>query len=286
MRAATRSDRDAVLALGIREEEAWFGAAESSLAEVGEWIDAVGGIASGVVLTGGDCDEEIRAPAAPGSHGGSLFLAEPGFVPEALDAILPWLREHGPVEVLTFAADRERTAALERRGLRHARSSFTLARSADASAPPSCGLPPGIELAPYALGDCDEAVHRLIYVDAGWASAPGHHHRDLEAWRETMGLGVRAFLARRGGVPVGWVASRILGNGRGYVAWLAVARDERRRGLGRALFLHGCADLLAAAAHDLSLNVVAANETALGLYRSAGFVVEREWRYYADPRRA
>ena len=89
------------------------------------------------------------------------------------------------------------------------------------------------------------------------------------------------FLARRDGRPVGWVAGRLLDSGRGYISTLAVATDERGRGLGRALLLHAFADLEAAGARGLTLDVEAENDTALGLYRSVDLVVEREWRIYA-----
>jgi len=69
-----------------------------------------------------------------------------------------------------------------------------------------------------------------------------------------------AFVARRDGRPVGWVAGR---------------------GLGRALLLHAFADLQVAGGRDLTLEVQAENAAALGLYRSVGLEVEREWRIYA-----
>ncbi len=279
-----RSDRGAVLALGVAEEEEWFGRPESSAAEVGEWVDAERGIEVGVVLVDDADRARIRAFAAPVRSGTAIFLADPGFVSEAVDVLVPWLRERGRVEVMTFAADHERVAALERNGLRHDRSSFTLARPAEAPALPPAVWPSGVEVAPYTLGDDDRAVHRLIYVDAAWASVPGHHDRDLEEWRVIARKGLRAFLARRCGEPVGWVAARLLDSGRGYLSVLAVARAERGAGLGRALLLHGCGDLLAAGARGIALDVVAANEAALGLYESVGFAVEREWRVYADPR--
>jgi ribosomal protein S18 acetylase RimI-like enzyme len=283
LRAATQSDREGVLALGVAEEEAWFGSAESSVAEVGEWVDEEGGVAAGVVLCNGADGSRVRAFAAPAQHGSCILMAEPSFASDALDVLIPWLREHGPVEVMTFGTDRERVAGLERNGLRHIRSSFTLARLAQAPALQVADWPPGIDVVPYALGDDDRAVHRLIYVDAAWTSVPGHVHRDLDAWRDAIRPGLRAFLARRGGVPVGWVAGRLLDGGRGYLSGLAVARSARGLGLGRALLLHGCADLLAGGASGLALDVVAANDSALGLYRSVGFAVEREWRIYADP---
>ena len=126
-------------------------------------------------------------------------------------------------------------------------------------------------------------MHRLVYVDAAWASVPGHVERDLDSWRTGARHCRSLFLARRDGRPVGWVAGRVLDSGRGYVDTLAVATSERRRGLGRALLLHAFADLQRAGARGLALGVEAENEAALGLYRSVGMEVEREWRIYATP---
>ena len=39
-------------------------------------------------------------------------MAEPSFASDALDVLIPWLREHGPVEVMTFGTDRERAGRL------------------------------------------------------------------------------------------------------------------------------------------------------------------------------
>ena len=74
---------------------------------------------------------------------------------------------------------------------------------------------------------------------------------------------------------------RVLASGRGSVDMLAVAMSERHRGLGRALLLHAFADLQLAGSRDLTLGVEAENAAALGLYRSVGLEVEREWRIYA-----
>jgi ribosomal-protein-alanine N-acetyltransferase len=76
------------------------------------------------------------------------------------------------------------------------------------------------------------------------------------------------------------VAGRVLAAGRGYVSTLAVAAAERGRGLGRALLLHCFAELQRAGARGLTLGVEAENAAALGLYRSVGLEVEREWRTY------
>ena len=279
LRSATDGDRDAVFALGVAEESAWFGAAEVSAEEVGEWIRDEGGMAPGVLAV--DDAGRVRGFASPGRHE-AVFLAEPACTDAVAEELLPWLLERrGVVELMAFAGDAARVAAFERHGLHHLRSSFSLAR-ADAAGPlPAAAFPEGVEVARYRLGEADETVHRLIYVDAAWASVAGHAERDLEGWREIVRRGRSTFLARRDGRPVGWVAGRLLDNGRGWVDTLAVATSERRRGVGRALLLHALADLQRAGARGLGLGVEAENESALGLYRSVGLAVEREWQIYA-----
>ena len=279
LRSATAGDRDAVFALGVAEESAWFGAAEVSAEEVGEWIRDEGGMAPGVLAV--DDAGRVRGFASPGRHE-AVFLAEPACTDAVAEELLPWLLERrGVVELMAFAGDAARVAAFERHGLRHLRSSFSLARPDAAERLPAAAFPEGVEVARYRLGEADEAVHRLIYVDAAWASVAGHAERDLEGWREIVRRGRSTFLARRDGRPVGWVTARLLDNGRGWVDTLAVATSERRRGVGRALLLHALADLQRAGARGLGLGVEAENESALGLYRSVGLAVEREWQIYA-----
>jgi ribosomal protein S18 acetylase RimI-like enzyme len=278
LRSANDGDRGAVFALGVAEEAAWFGEAEVSAEEVGEWVDDEGGVAGGVVAV--DDSGRVRGFASPGRRE-AVFLADPARTHPLADALLPWLREQRDVvELMTFAGDSARVAAFERHGLRHRRSAFSMARPDSAGPLPEAVFPAGVAVAPYRLGAADEAVHRLIYVDAAWASVPGHAERDLDAWREKERPCRSMFLAHRDGRPVGWVAGRLLDNGRGYISTLAVAMDERGRGLGRALLLHAFADLRAAGARGLTLGVEAENDTALGLYRSVGLEVEREWRIY------
>jgi ribosomal protein S18 acetylase RimI-like enzyme len=278
LRSATDEDREDVLALGVAEEVAWWGTAEVSAAEVGEWIDDEGGVAAGVVAV--DDDGRVRGFASTG-RSEAVFLAEPSRTDEVTDVLLPWLRDQRDVvEVFTFTGDAARVTALERHGLRHLRSAFSLVRPDRADPLPAAAFPDSVVAAPYRLGEDDEGVHELIYVDAAWASVAGHLERDLEGWRETVRRCSSVFLARRGGRPVGWVAGRVLDSGRGYVTTLAVAATERRRGLGRALLLHAFADLERRGARGLALDVEAHNESALGLYRSVGLEIEREWRTY------
>jgi ribosomal protein S18 acetylase RimI-like enzyme len=279
LRSAIDRDRDVVPALGVVEEAAWFGEAELSAEEVGEWVDDEGGVAGGVVAV--DDDGRVRGFASPGRRQ-AVFLADPALTDALADELLPWLHEQRDVvELMTFAGDNARARAFERHGLRYRRSSFLMARLDSAGPVPAAAFPDGVDVTPYRLGDADEAVHRLIYVDAAWASVPGHTERDLDAWRGKERPCRSMFLARRDGRPVGWVAGRVLDSGRGYISALAVATTERGRGVGRALLLHAFSDLQLAGARGLVLGVEAENETALGLYRSVGLEIEREWRIYA-----
>jgi ribosomal protein S18 acetylase RimI-like enzyme len=279
LRPATDRDGDVVSALGVLEEAAWFGEPEVGADEVREWIDDEGGVSAGVVAV--DDDGRVRGFASPGRRE-AVLLADPARTDALADELLPWLREQREaLELMTFAGDPARLAAFERHGLRHRRSSFSMVRPAGAGPLPAAEFPAGVGVAPYRLGDDDEAVHRMIYIDAAWASVAGHAERDLDSWRGKERPCRSLFLARRDGRPVGWVSGRLLESGRGYISTLAVARSERGRGLGRALLLHAFADLQRAGAHGLGLDVVAHNESALGLYRAVGLEIEREWRVYA-----
>ncbi len=204
LRPATNGDRDAVVSLGVVEEAAWFGRAEHSAEEVGEWIDGEGGITRGVVAV--DADGRIRGFVSPGRRE-MVFLSDPIETDPVADALLQWLRQQGDVvELMTFGADAARVTAFGRHGLRHLRSSFTLARPASAGPVPAAVFPDGVDVARYRLGEDDEAVHRLIYVDAAFGSVWGHAERDLDEWREKGVVADRcsslaATAGRSGGSP-------------------------------------------------------------------------------------
>src|SRR5947208_2515920 len=122
LRPATDADRDAVLNLGVAEEAAWFGEAESSADEVGEWIDDEGGVTAGVVAV--DDETRVRGFASPGRRE-AVLLADTSETRVLADELLPWLlARREAIELMTFAGDAARLAAFERHGLRHHHSSF------------------------------------------------------------------------------------------------------------------------------------------------------------------
>ena len=274
IRPATPEDRPALVALGLAEDAAWSGAPAVSAEEVGEFLDSC---APGVIF---ERDGRVAGYAAAGEGGRTVLLVDPGDDPEpALEALVAWLGERGHHQVDSYGRDARRIAWLEANGFAHPGSFFDLRRGID---PPLARAvwPDGVAIARYRPGEDDEAVHALIYVDAAWAEVPGHSPRSLETWRSTLTPEYRSWVARRDGRPVGWVAGRVYGDGRGWVEQLAVARPARGAGLGRALLLHSLAELRERGATSLALGVQGRNESAIGLYRGLGFEVEREWRAY------
>ena len=89
LRAATDADRDAVLALGVAEEAAWFGEPDVSAAEIAEGIDDEGGLAAGVVAAGED--GRVHGFASPGRRN-AVPLADPARIGAVAGELLPWLR--------------------------------------------------------------------------------------------------------------------------------------------------------------------------------------------------
>ena len=68
---------------------------------------------------------------------------------------------------------------------------------------------------------------------------------------------------------------------RGYVSFVGVRPAWRGRGLGRELLRWAIAYNRAGGAGTIELNVEAANDRALELYRTTGFTAEVEWPHYA-----
>jgi ribosomal protein S18 acetylase RimI-like enzyme len=266
-----------LIALVLAEDAAWSGASEVSAEEAGEVVDQHG---LGVVF---ERDGRVAGYAASGEGGETFVLADPGDDPgPALVALVAWLEERGRHEVDTYAADARRIAWLEARGFTHRRSFFDLQRGIDPPLAPAV-WPSGVAIARYRRGDDDEAVHRLMYVHAAWGEVPGHTELSLDGWRSMLAPEYRAWVARRDGHPVGWVAGRVFSDGRGWIEQLAVARSARGQGLGRALLLHSLAELRSRGATALALGVQGENENASRLYRDIGFEVMREWRVYGRP---
>jgi ribosomal protein S18 acetylase RimI-like enzyme len=216
--------------------------------------------------------------------GGTLLVIDPAIDPAGvLGELVPWIDARGGAgELDAYAADVRRQAWFQANGFPYQRSLYDLVRGADAPELPAAAWPGDVRVSRYVPGEDDAAIHALIYREAAWADVAGHRERDLESWCATQTPEHRSWVARRAAdaTAVGWVSAIAYPDGRGWISQLAVARAERGRGLGRALVLHAGADLLTHGATSLALGVQAANAGALSLYRSTGFSIAREFRYY------
>lgn len=276
LRPATTADTEAVITLAFDEETAWWGKAESSRDEIAHYVGFSGGVESGVVLD----DGRIRAFALVTPTQEAVMFLDPADPDPPLALMFGWALERGATRAELPPEVTDRIAWLKGQGWTHTRSAFDLIRPG--TEPTGAPVwPAGVTLRPYRRGEDDAGVHRLVYVDAAFAAVPGHPDRPLATWQQMFtAANVSGWVVQRGERPIGWIIGRVLDDGHGWVYQLAVAVDERGEGLGRALLLHSFSDLLAAGATGLGLAVQAANDRAIGLYRSVGLAVEKEWQVY------
>jgi ribosomal protein S18 acetylase RimI-like enzyme len=213
-------------------------------------------------------------------------LVDPGGDPAAYAALVAWLADQQAPGTEALDRDERFRSALAAAGWVHSRSSFDLLRSVEPEwARPAPRWPEGVAVCGFAPDDA-EALHHLIYVDAGWTDVAGHHPRDFAEWQQiflTGGDDPAPVLAVDGGRLVGGALLRVFSDGAGWVGQLAVARDQRGRGLGRALLLESLQRLQAAGATKLGLSVIATNRTALQLYLGVGLRIDREWQTFVPP---
>jgi GNAT superfamily N-acetyltransferase len=279
LRETGPDDVPALTELQRRYDVAWFGAPEHDEDEVRE----------GLALSQANCvvDDGERLIGAGGRSGTeSSLVVDPGAdVDAALGLLLPWLAEGGALETEVLDRDQRMRTALEVAGWRHTRSIFELLRPVSPEwVLPEPQWPDGVELRPARVED-ERRIHELVYVDAGWADVPGHNVREFDEWHNIFMAdrekNAEPVLAWRGDRLAAIALGRIFSDGTGWVGQLAVARDERRRGLGRAVLLEALRRRADEGASQLGLGVVAANRGALKLYLDVGLEVEREWMVYA-----
>jgi len=89
----------------------------------------------------------------------------------------------------------------------------------------------------------------------------------------------RFYLAALDGVPIGSLKVYSGEQGAGIYAF-GVRPGDRGQGWGRQILSRVCAELLAAGRHPITLEVDSANEPALALYRSSGFVATTTYGYF------
>ena len=283
-RPATSDDLASIADLQRRYDLAWFGASEHSIDEVEEFLGYADPLTDNslVAVDGGRL-------VAVGLRFGSdeMLVVDPeASVAPVVDRFLPWFAERtGHTAVLS--QDAPARAAIEAAGWTHGKSAFDLI----VEVTPELELaepiwPDGVALCEFDVADA-AAIHRLIYVDAGWAEVPGHPDREFAEWQRIFitehTIPAQQVIAWRGERIVGVAMGRTWDDGTGWISQLATAKDERGRGLGRAMLLEALRRRVAAGATSLGLSVQAANEGALRMYLDAGLRIDREFRTYCAP---
>ena len=284
-RAASPDDLPALTELYRAWDVAQFGVTEHDADEVAETFAPGGALADQSLLL---LDDDRLVAAAWYWSTETTLLVDPSADPLPYYAeLLPWLAARG-VELDALATDAALQGELRERGWTHFRSSFELIRPVDDGwtlTEPT--WPDGVTVTDLRGAELAE-LHRLIYVDAGWAEIPGHPDRDFDSWRDIFvtdkEIPAQQVIAWRDGRPVGLAMGRIFSDGAGWVAQLAVAKAERGQGLGRALLLEALRRRVDAGATLLGLSVQAENRGAIGLYLGVGLTVDREWQRFAPPR--
>jgi mycothiol synthase len=187
--------------------------------------------------------------------------------------------ERGSDGVRAFAPDRDASAQdlLRSRGYVHVRSAFTMQKDLEPDEDP--GAPPaGVRIRPY-----EDADERVVYeVDqAAFAEHWGFRPMSLESFNEELHSEgwdpSLVFLAQASGTTVGYVVSFV------YEMWgnvvnLAVLKEWRRRGIGKALLRRAFAELAGRGRREVRLSVDTQNvHGAVALYEGVGMSVYRRY---------
>lgn len=207
-----------------------------------------------------------------------------------VEAWLSRLRERGEPDLVLHGPDREPAGAFIAALGFVRRSSLWLFELPPSVAVPAPAFPPEIVVRPYRDGDLDRFVGvantsfadhptPLRFTEAG----VGHVHALPDF--DPGGI-LLVFAATDPEAPIGWAKAEHevrdeTGERRGFVSFIGVVPAWRGRGLGRELLRWAIAHVRAAGAATVELNVEAANDRALSLYRATGFTAQAEWPHYA-----
>lgn len=287
LRAPTLDDVDAITGVIDAQDIAWWGEpegdADDTRGELDRVVQAYGTLDAGARVA--TVDGAIVGVGLLVGHGQTSLSVEPDaeHTDAARFALVEWLSNHDGDDIEAPAQDTSRLAQLAAFGYVASRSSFDLERTADLSDLPHASWPDGIVPVPFRLGVDDDELHAMIY--SFWTDVPGHTQRPIDEWRSVILAGswfdadliVVARTDHGVGPLVGCALGRTFTATIGWVNQLAVAPTARGLGLGRALLLEACHRLARTDAHVIGLSVEAANANALGLYRSVGMEITREW---------
>ena len=288
LRAPVESDIEAIARVVDAQDTAWWGGPDGDIDDVRNELERVRGAMDSL-------DVGARVAVVDGSVVGVAMAVGHGHTNVAVDApdgdasavrraLFAWLADLGDdVQIDSPAQDAERLSDLDSLGFTPLRSSFELERPGDIADLPDPTWPDGIVPVPFHLGVDDEELHEMIY--SFWTDVPGHTHRPIDEWRSSILAGSRfdadLIVVTRSddgrGPLQGCVVARTFTGDVGWVSQLGVARTARGLGLGRALLIESCRRLAVKEPRIIGLGVEAENANALGLYRSVGFEIAREW---------
>ncbi len=287
LRAPTFDDLDAIASVVDAQDTAWWGEPDGDIDDVRSELERVV-MASGSLGAGARVamlDDTVVGVGLLVGHGHTSVAVEPAAVCAGVArlALIDWLSDNGGLEFEAPSQDAERLAELTARGFVPVRSSFELERPADVSDLPQPDWPSGIALTPFRSGVDDEELYDMIY--SFWTDVPGHTARPFDEWRALFVSGSwfdpdLVVLARSdggAGAAVGCAVNRTFAGKVGWVTQLGVAHSARGVGLGRATLLEACHRLSGTGVGIIGLGVEAENANALGLYRSVGLDIAREW---------
>ena len=251
------------------------------------WIAAVDGVPVGFSFS-------FLAP----THGGSFAMVRLGVLAThrrrgvgnallaATEAVLDRFRvSHGLSEVSVSAWEPNPAARAfaEHHGFQAARHFWRMERSRGPVAMPT--WPPGIVVRTFDGGETALVDFNRAYNHA----FAEHYHYVRSSLEDTRATLMQSrfrpealALAYRGDECVGFCRNARWGEP-GEVALIGVVPEARGLGLGRALLRWGVARLQDEQASPVYLMVDGENESALTLYRSEGFVVERTRIHWSRP---
>jgi ribosomal protein S18 acetylase RimI-like enzyme len=271
----------------------WWGAPDDERDDVVQALEAVehacGSLEAGARLA--VVDGEVVGVGSLVGHGHTQVAVDPAspLADEARHRLFSWLIDRGGEQFDAPSQDQRRLAQLAALGFHPVRSSFELERTADVTDVDPPAWPDDVKVVPYRHGLDDAEVHEMLY--SFWTDVAGHTYRPLDEWQRLI-LGGPWFDERlivlvrfrtdgdEPGAVAGIAVCRFFSDV-GWVTQLGVDPSVRRRGLGRAVLAEACLRLGSAGPRIIGLGVEAENRQALGLYRSLGFEVAREWVHCA-----
>ena len=288
LRPPVDDDVEAISRVVDAQDTAWWGEPDGDVDDVRAELDrvqrAMGSLELGARVAVVDGMVVGAAMAVGHGHTSVAIDAPVGDASAVRRALFDWLTELGDdIQVESPAQDAERMADLDALGFAPSRSSFELERPGDTADLSEPTWPDGIVPVPFRLGVDDEELHAMLYDF--WTDVPGHTDRPIDEWRSSILAGTwfdaDLVVVARGdggsGPIVGSVLGRTFTGAVGWVSQLGVAPSARGRGLGRAVLIESCRRLGAKEPRIIGLGVEAENANALGLYRSVGFEISREW---------